>query len=330
MDGPIKKITMLGDSSSGKTCYVWGMYAAMSNNRHGFSMIATDRDEHSRLHALWEGLVNETGEDRWPSPTDQALTYAFEFCDGYKPIIQFEWLDYRGSAMSDQSDAQDVKELRNYISESSCLFLCISGEHLREKVTSVNLAKVLINTKASIMGGHLAYLSQTLKAQKRKIFPIVITLTKYDCIDRPQSELIEDVKQLFPPLFAENSDWLVMICPTSLGRELAQDRNSGRIEPKNLDLPVVFALFSILRESFLAEHKRWKEIGEELENLENGWMRVLNRGKIQKKQQEEESSQNKFQETRKQVRILAQELDHDLIYIYFRGGRIPIDPEDYC
>lgn len=324
MADPIKKITMLGDSSSGKTCYVWGMYAAMSNNRHGFSMIATDRDEHSRLHALWEGLVNETGEDRWPSPTDQALTYAFEFCYAYKPIIKFEWLDYRGSAMSDQSDAQDVRELRDYISESSCLFLCISGEHLREKVTSVNLAKVLINTKASIMGGHLAYLSQTLKAQNRTMFPIVITLTKYDCIDRPQwEELIEDVKQLFSPLFAENSDWLVMICPTTLGRELAQDKNSGRIEPKNLYLPVVFALFSILRESCLAEDKRRKEIGEELENLENGWMRVLNRGKIQRKQEEEESSQNKFQETRKQVRILARELKEATIY--YRGRQIPID-----
>jgi GTPase SAR1 family protein len=329
MADPIKKITMLGDISSGKTCYMLGMYAAMSNNRHGFSMITTDIDKNSELNSLWENLVRETGPDRWPLGTDQALTYAFEFCYAYKSIAKFEWLDYRGSAMSDQSEAQDVKKLRDYISESSCLFLCISGEHLREKVTSVNLANVLINTKANIMGGHLAYLSQTLKA-KRKYFPIVITLNKYDCIDRPQEELIEDVKQLFPPLFAENSDWLVMICPTSLGRELAQDKNSGRIEPKNLDLPVVFALFSILRESFLAEHKRWKEIGEELENLENGWMRVLNRGKIKQKQQEEESSQNKFQETRKQLCILAKELDNDLIYIYSRGRSIRINPEDFC
>jgi GTPase SAR1 family protein len=324
------KITMLGDISSGKTCYMLGMYAAMSNNRHGFSMIATDRDEGSHLYALWENLVRETGPDRWPSGTDQAVIYAFEFCYALKPIIQFEWLDYRGSAMSDQSDAQDVKELRKYISESSCLFLCISGEHLREKVTSVNLANVSINTKANIMGGHLAYLSQTINKAKIKYFPIVITLNKYDCIDRPKEELIEDIKQLFPPLFAENSDWLVMICPTSLGRELAQDKNSGRIEPQNLDLPVVFALFSILRESFLAEHKRWKEIGEELEKLENGWMRVLNRRNIKQKQQEEESSQNKFQETRKQLCILAKELDNDLIYIYSRGKRIRINPEDFC
>jgi len=291
-------------------------------------MIATDRDEGCRLNALWENLVKETGENRWPPSTDQALTYAFQFCYGLKSIIHFEWLDYRGSAMSDQSDLEDVKQLRDYISESSCLFLCISGEHLREKVTPVNLTNVLINTKANIMGGHLAYLSQTLKAQKRKLFPIVITLTKYDCIDRPQAELIEDIQKLFSPLFAENSDWLVMISPTSLGRELAQDRKLGRIQPKNLDLPVVFALFSILRESALAENKRLQEIRKDLDNCQlNEFIRMLNRGKIKQKEQEEESSLNKFKETRNQMRILAQELENDGIYIFSRGIKIQINPE---
>ena len=236
------KIVMLGDLSSGKTCFMLGMYAAIQNGSK-FSLKATDPDEGVEMATLWSTIVGESGEERWPRGTDTPQIYNFELCYAYKSLIEFEWLDYRGGSMLDISSDDNVRTLRNYAAESNGLFFCISGKYLKEPVTEANLQKVAMKSKANLMGKYLEYLSINNRRQTRKkTFPIVIMVTKYDyCYNRSKRELMEDVKKMFPPLFAPNSDWLVMICPVTLGKKLANNReNNGQIEPKNLDIPVAF------------------------------------------------------------------------------------------
>ena len=96
------KILMLGDSSSGKTCFMLGMYTAIQD-RSRFSLKATDPDEGIRLTALWSAIVDNSGIKRWPRGTDTPQIYNFELCYAYKPLMEFEWLDYRGGSMLDLS-----------------------------------------------------------------------------------------------------------------------------------------------------------------------------------------------------------------------------------
>lgn len=274
------KITMLGDDSVGRTCYMLGMYAEMQREKHGFTLSATNKDEHIQLIELWSNMVKGNDNKRWPpgGAGDQSnfRTYNFDLNYAFiKNIIKLKWLDYRGEITSNKSTEKDREELKSEIKQSTCLFLCISGKYLSEPITEDNLYLKQIELQIPFIVEHLAQLNQDDKQKKRKYLPIVIIITKYDlCFARKQEELIEDVKKLLPDLFVTKSSWLVMICPTTLGKQLAQNLEQGKIVPKNLDLPLFFAIVAKYQEqitdknnnSNLIKPEAAKLLAEELEN----------------------------------------------------------------
>ncbi|ABG53245.1 hypothetical protein Tery_4245 [Trichodesmium erythraeum IMS101] len=320
------KILMLGDSSSGKTCFMLGMYAAIQNGSK-FSLKATDPDEGVEMATLWSTIVGESGEERWPRGTDTPQIYNFELCYAYKSLIEFEWLDYRGGSMLDISSDDNVRTLRNYAAESNGLFFCISGKDLREPVTEANLQKIAMESKANLMGQYLQYLNINRRPARKKTFPIVIIVTKYDyCYHRNKIELMEDVKKMFPPLFAPNSDWLVMICPVTLGKELAKNSDNGKIEPRNLDIPVAFVLYCILTEQARIQDEKLTEIDDQLEVLEsNLFNRWINRRRIQRLNESLGQAEMQLQKTIEMINVLAREQDLSSTDIYLSGKKIQID-----
>jgi GTPase SAR1 family protein len=319
------KILMLGDSRSGKTCFMLGMYAAIQNGSK-FSLKATDPDKGIRLTALWSAIVDNSGIERWPPGTDTPQIYNFELCYAYKPLMEFEWLDYRGGSMLDISSDDNVT-LRDYATESNGLFFCISGQYLREPVTEANLQNIAIKSKANLMGQYLQYLNINRRPARKKSFPIIIMVTKYDyCYHRNKRELMEDVKKMFPPLFAPNSDWLVMICPVTLGKELAKNSDNGKIEPRNLDIPVAFVLYCILTEQARIQDEKFTEIDDQLEVLEsNLFNRWINRRKIKRLNESLRQAEMQFKKTIEMINVLAREQDLSSTDIYLSGKKIQID-----
>lgn len=326
------KITMLGLSGSGKTCYILGLYATMQLGLQGFTLTTTDMDEDLRLTSLWERMVDIEGEDRWPPPTGfEPHQYEFDFCYGMRRLISFDWLDYRGGAMKDVSTKEDVQALTNRLGESSCVFLCISGEYLQEEAN--NDAELMgIARKAGIdrMNKFLTMLTNKL-TDRQKPFPIVIVITKYDkCQKRTKDKtsrdkLIEDIKKMFGILFMPNQDWLIMLCPVSLGKELEADSDTGKIEPKNLHLPLVFALYAKFREYAMTEQARVNEAQIRLDTLRNGnWFQRLFAGdQMQATSSSIQASQTQLQDIQKKMALLAQELANAQIFL--GGKEIQVD-----
>ncbi|NEO51693.1 MAG: hypothetical protein F6K54_00415 [Okeania sp. SIO3B5] len=323
------KILMLGDSRSGKTCFMVGMYTAIQDSST-FSLKATDPDEGIRLTLLWSAIVDGTGDERWPPTADQNTIYNFELCYAYKPLIDFEWLDYRGSSMLDLSSDDNVRELRDYAAESNGFFFCISGKYLKDPVTDANLQKIAIQSKANLMGKYLQYLSIDRRPARKKSFPIIIIVTQYDyCYRREKRELMEDVKKMFPPLFAPNSGWLVMICPITLGKELAQDKDNGKIEPKNLDVPVAFVLYCILAEQARSQQQEVRKIEDQLDILESSNLikKWINRAEIRALDRKLKKADIQLKKTIQMIKILEQDLSSNLSStdIYLSGKKIKID-----
>ncbi|GAB4535667.1 MAG: hypothetical protein Tsb0014_22860 [Pleurocapsa sp.] len=318
------KITMLGTTGAGKTSYLLGMYAVMQTGVQGFTLATKDMDLDLELTERWEQLISLEGEDRWPPPNAAAMEYySFDFSYGFRPLVGFEWLDYRGLALSDRSGEEDVKELSKYLTESKCLFLCVSGEHLVDRVTPNTVREM----KSDRMNQFIQqYVSNYRKPTKNKPFPIAIVITKYDlCQHREKSEIIDDIKRLFQALFTPNSGWLVMICPVSLGKELCDNPNGGSIVPVNVHLPIVFAVYSQLR-AFGVDLKTQRDrTYETIDGLKktNPFVQWLKKSEIDNQHTKLQDSDNSIAAIEENMKLLAQELQQ--VSLYFNGDEVTAD-----
>ena len=318
------KITMLGTTGAGKTSYLLGMYAVMQTGVQGFTLAANDMDLDLELTQRWEKLISLKGEDRWPTPNAAAMEYyGFDFSYGFRPLMSFQWLDYRGLALSDRSTEQDVADLVQYLQESACLFLCISGEHLINEITPSTVREI----KSDRMNQFIQqYISVNKEPDSHNPFPVALIITKYDlCHHRNKDEIIEDVKKLFQALFTPNSGWLVMICPVSLGRELCDDPDNANIVPVNVHLPVVFAVYSQLRAYGLklkGDRDRQADSVEVIRQ-KNSLVQILQAKQLREQTASLEASQTKIAMVEENMKLLSQELQQ--ASLYFNGSEVMAD-----
>ena len=318
------KIAMLGTTGAGKTSYLLGMYAIMQTGIQGFTLAAQDMDMDLELSQRWEKLISLKGEDRWPTPNAAAMEYyGFDFSYGFRPLMGFQWLDYRGLALSDRSTEQDVADLAQYLQESQCLFLCISGEHLISEITPNTVREI----KSDRMNQFIQqYISTNKQPHDQKPFPVAIVITKYDlCHHRDKDEIIADVKKLFQALFTPNSGWLVMICPVSLGKELCDDPDNGNIIPVNVHLPVVFAVYSQLRAHGLKlKHQRDRQtmVVETIKH-QNPLIQLFKASQLREQTTQLETSKTEIATVEENMKLLSQELQQ--ASLYFNGSEVTAD-----
>lgn len=318
------KITMLGTTGAGKTSYLLGMYAVMQTGIQGFTLAAQDMDMDLELTQRWEKLISLKGEDRWPTPNAAAMEYyGFDFSYGFRPLMRFQWLDYRGLALSDRSTEQDVADLVQYLQESSCLFLCISGEHLISEITPNTVREI----KSDRMNQFIQqYISANKQPHDQKPFPVAIVITKYDlCHHRDKDEIIADVKKLFQALFTPSSGWLVMICPVSLGKELCDDPDNANIIPVNVHLPVVFAVYSQLRAHGLKlKHQRdHQTIVVDAIKQQNPLIQLFKASQLREQTTQLETSKTEIATVEENMKLLSQELQQ--ASLYFNGSEVTAD-----
>ena len=318
------KITMLGTTGAGKTSYLLGMYAVMQTGVQGFTLAAKDMDLDLELTQRWEKLISLKGDDRWPAPNAAAMEYyGFDFSYGFMPLMGFQWLDYRGLALSDRSTEQDVAELVEYLQASSCLFLCISGEYLVDEIDPKTVREI----KSDRMNQFIQqYVSNHQQPNSNQPFPVAIMITKYDlCHHRDRDDIIADVKKLFQALFTPNSGWLVMICPVSLGRDLGKDPEDADIIPVNVHLPVVFAVYSQLR-SYGLKLKGDRDLQNteiDLVKQRNPLVQLLKANQLREQTEKLTVTNSEIMTVEENMKLLSQELQQ--ASLYFNGGEVTAD-----
>lgn len=318
------KITMLGTTGAGKTSYLLGMYALMQTGIQGFTLAAKDMDLDLELIQRWEKMISLQGENRWPTPNAAAMEYySFDFSYGFHPLMGFQWLDYRGLALSDRSTEQDVADLVEYLQTSACLFLCISGEYLTSELTPKTVREI----KSDRMNQFVQqYVSSSQQPNPQQPFPVAIVITKYDlCHHREREEIIADVKKLFQALFTPNSGWLVMICPVSLGRDLCNEPDSARIIPVNVHLPIVFAVYSQLRAYGLKleSDRDLQTTALETAQQKNPLFQLLKAEEIRQQASQLETTKTEIQMVEENMKLLSQELQQ--VSLYFNGSEVMAD-----
>ena len=245
------KFTILGETGSGKTCYLLGMYFEMSMGVAGYTIITENADDDKNLATRYEMLNDKArGQSRFPYPSDNVQKYYFDLQYAYETILPFEWIDYPGGWLDPKSknvNDERYQQVEKNIRESSMLFICIDGDNLRGS----NINRKIRNVKmkcAKNIGPYLGSFNGNLP-------PIAMVVTKYDLCeaDTSPAEVKEIIEEAFESLF-QRDDVFVAIIPVSLGATLQDDNYSGELEPLNVHLPILMGInFALIKEMELGK-----------------------------------------------------------------------------
>lgn len=277
------KITMIGVSGAGKTCFIYAMYNFMSIPHNGFSFTAADLDVDLDLQNGWEQIAFD---HQWPAATNITTAYDFHVQYNTHSILQFSWCDYRGGATSDRSTNQDKQDLIDRIHQSSCLIISIGADTIKEILAGNQSKARELRILNSIIHNY--------EINNTRRIPIIFALTKADLYTRDdQGKLIDLIKLYFQNVFLPNSGWLAAVVPITLGSFPSGNNTGaieGMIEPKNIQVPVMFFVSSVLHEKADVIKNKLQQINNDRNNYQikannardQGWLSKIWNGDISK------------------------------------------------
>jgi len=95
-------------------------------------------------------------------------------------------------------------------------------------------------------------LIKRFEVENTRRIPIIFALTKADLYTKDeQGKLLDLIKNYFNSLYTEGSGWMFGIVPVTLGRfEKTENPRDiiGEVAPKNIHIPVMFFVASVLKE----------------------------------------------------------------------------------
>ena len=157
---------MIGHSSSGKTTYMAAMYKKMHEGIQGYSIESNSLNNHNDLMTLSNRLM----QGYYPSSTDIHTEYKFKLLYNKKALIGFNWFDYRGGALLQESNSSpDVTELNRRIKESDALIVFLDGDKMtkNDPILQKELRLLIIRIRQSVK-----------ELDKNTSFPISFIVTK--------------------------------------------------------------------------------------------------------------------------------------------------------
>lgn len=320
-----RKFTILGETGSGKTCYLLGMYFEMSAGVAGYTVIAENEDNNRLLTQRYEMLNDKSrGASRFPAGTDDVQKMNFKLQYAYETIAPFEWVDYPGGFLDTTRrdvNSDQYKEVEKSIDESDVLFICIDGGNLVGSSLQSKIRKIKQKCGKNI-SPYLGNLKDKLKKKDRNLPPIGMIITKYDLCDSytDPRELKEIIEEVFAPLFADD-DTFVAIIPVSLGATLQDDSYQGELEPLNIHLPILLGINFALVDNLYYGRYLIENAKEQRKNLK--WL----------KEDEEDSfflwrSNDKIRRLAKEISEIDDEIQHNRqVAKYFKKSLYRINKE---
>lgn len=218
------KVVMLGHSAAGKTTYVSLMYSVMTQGVGGFSLRTKRTEDHDTLIRAAEAIL--TG--RYPAPTDQRSVFQLKLRHNNADVFPFSWRDYRGGALGERSDSPQARQLHDDLGKAGGIVLFCDSHRLLTESRAAREVRTLVS-----------HVQRAVDAKRKRLTPLVITLTKADLVDLDDEKVTDRLQEPFLPLIAavSHSEHVIgTLVPVACGPE-----------PVNVAVPVLWALrFGIL------------------------------------------------------------------------------------
>ena len=260
----MNKITVIGNTSSGKTCFLYAMYNYIAYGYiDGFTMSASDNIQDKKLQDAFSQLENtQLGDQRFPRPSQDREQYDFSLQYGFSELASFQWADYPGGYIGQKED-----ELISDLRTSDAWVIFIDGEKLYKAIQTEDLHKRRIES-VKACGIYNKFITE-LRARGSKIpksIPIIVTkgdLIINSNINDAIDKIVECVKLGISSLFVDlpgKDSSLVSISLVSLGHEIAQNNYTGKLDPINIEYPITISMLSILSNLFSNKYREIKDL----------------------------------------------------------------------
>ncbi|WP_035920614.1 hypothetical protein [Frankia sp. QA3] len=351
MEIPTVKVTMLGTTGSGKSTFMLGMYATLSAGLRGYFVYAQDQDDHIDLTDAWDRLLDD-GLLPPPTTEERSRRYEFVFTQGFDTLLNIDWLDYRGGALTDRKTARDTAELQQRLGQSDSVYLVLDGNAVGRWVRSIvegegdnpslRLERIQRELKVQDM---TAQLNRCVGERRKAGLPapsVVALITKMDTLpvtsglDRIDAInlAVEHLPELLPVV---TSGLTTLVSPVQLGEfgtEHHDTVDTQRVNPTHLHKPFVFTLMQYLWSGIEDNETELENLAAadvaaatELERLRSGVVRSLrNRGRINSLQSEKQRRRSAAESRRSTVNLMnsrVQQLRDELMNLpIYRNGKL--------
>lgn len=263
------KISLVGVSRAGKTCYISAMSQILKNCKlqNGCKVILRAVDVAQQLE-LDNNYMEMVTSGKWPKGTDSTKSYNFRIqIQGNGSMLQLPSLtmdDYKGGVLTLIGPKADVerKQFIDSLKETALITFLIDGDTVisaldeldkdvshrgmeyaaKEKLASRNNISILDNILYSYL------------QNGNSIPPIMVVITKSD-VFATEEELrngMELVRDLLSSLFMPGSNVFAGITAVSLGTDLAKGEDDsilGMLDIStnhNVHIPMLFAIYAYL------------------------------------------------------------------------------------
>jgi len=159
-------VMMIGHANSGKTTYMAAMYKKMYEGIQGYSIESNNLKNHNDLMTINNRLL----QGYYPGSTDIHSEYKFKLLYNKKALIDFNWFDYRGGALIQESNSlSDVVVLNRKIKESDALIVFLDGDKMtkNDPILQKELRLLISRIRHSVK-----------ELDKNTSFPISFVVTK--------------------------------------------------------------------------------------------------------------------------------------------------------
>lgn len=341
-------ILMLGGTKSGKTSFTLGMYADMRRGRQGVTLSAPSETD-LFLTDSWKRLIRGGGEEtRFPSPTAEVIRTEISLLYAFRRFMTFSWVDYPGASLSREKAAlYEGFDLEEEVRKSQTIFICLPGDQLIKYIRSGDNEIDALNIPE--LNHLLASIGERVENVEDRP-AIVVVVTKYDLFlnsmltsgnslkdglrnlgisegngGPPELHslcvLEATVISLLHPLFAEDCGFNVMICPVTLGMELARDPDNGTVDMRDTHHPFLFSYIEYARTALLQYERARRTNQARLSELSGRVLRIFLKDEIADAREGVERARERMEHMDKR-RMLIQKLLPPNVILYRDGGRV--------
>lgn len=261
------KISILGVSRSGKTCYISAMSQILKNCKfgQGFQLSVKENDPDRQL-VLDDNFMNMVTACRWPKNTGESSQYDFRLSiHDANETMQLPSLlmdDYRGGILTGL-DKSDIKARNNFIAslqETAVTLFLIDGVTLLNAMDELDkdpIHRGMVDPKDKLDArNQITILENIIHSSigNNHIPPMMLVITKSDVFvsETEYNNAIILIKQLLSELFCKGNQIFIGITKVSLGKNLGKgddDSIIGNLEistANNIHLPMLFAIYAYL------------------------------------------------------------------------------------